>query len=219
MTRKTREFYKGGFWHIFNRGVAQQNIFQESADFRFYLYRIKESLKKFPLAIHAYNLLNNHIHYLMEQTLKDMPPNKFISSIHTSFANFINRKYNRVGHLFQDRFRANHIKENEDILAISFYIHLNKVLERLEQMKKKTITDMELDKLLDEAAKDPWNSFGVYLGLRKDEIIQPDFILSILSDDIKKARTEYKKMARDFIVSGHFLKTRDLIFEQRRGQS
>lgn len=216
MVRPQREFHKGSFSHIFNRGVAKQTIFRENDDFRFYLYRMKESLKKFPVAIHCYNCLPNHIHHFIEQSSEDITPSKFIASAHAGLANFINRKYNRVGHLFQGRFNANMIKGNDDILAISFYIHLNKVLERLEKLNIKVVSKIQLDKLLQEAEQDPWNSYAVYLGLREDGITQPKFILSLLSDDIKKARQEYRKMAREFIKSGHFLKTRDLIFEDEK---
>lgn len=210
MPREPREFYKGGFWHIFNRGVAKEDIFRENDDFRFYLYRIKESLKKFPVTIHTYNFLSNHIHYLIEQS-SEIPPGKFIGSLHNSFGYYINKKYSRVGHLFQDRYKANHIKD--DILSISFYVNLNKILEKLEKKDKKAVSKLELEKLLREAERDPWSSYPVYLGLREDGITQPKFVLSLLSDDIKKARQEYKKLAKEFLVSGHFLKTRDLIFE------
>lgn len=209
--RQPREFYKGGFWHIFNRGVAKENIFLEKDDFIFYLYKIKESLKKYPVDIHAFNLLDNHIHHLIEQT-SEVVPSKFISSIHTSFSLRTNRKYSRVGHLFQDRFKAKKIENDEALLAISFYINLNKILEKLEHIDRQKISMEDLDQLLEEAERDPWSSYPVYLGLREDGITQTKFILSLISDDINKARQEYKKMAKQFIISGYFLKTRDLDF-------
>ncbi len=213
MPREQREFYKGGFWHIFNRGVAKEDIFREDDDFRFYLYRVKESLKKFPVIIHAYNLVPNHVHYLIEQ-IADILPGEFIGSMHGSFSSFINKKYSRAGHLFQDRYKANPIKD--DFLAISFYINLNKALEGLKNRDKSVVSKTDLDKLLKEAENDPWSSYSVYLGLRDDGITQPKFILSLLSDDIKKARQEYQKLARKFLISGYFLKTRNLIFEEEK---
>ena len=214
MARPIRAFYKGGFWHILNRGVDKTKIFRDKEDYVFYLYKIKETLKKYPLAIHAYNFLPNHIHYLIEQTTNEVLPSKFIASIHTSLGNFINHKYSRVGHLFQDRCKIKTIKENEHLLAVSFYINLNKILEKLQHLDKSLVSQNELEELLKEAESDPWSSYPVYLGLREDGITQDRLILSLISDDIKKAREEYKKMAREFIISGYFLKTRDLSFEK-----
>jgi len=209
--RQSREFYKGGFWHVLNRGVAKEEIFREKEDFMFYLYKAKEFLKKYPVAIHAYNLLFNHLHHLIEQ-ISNIPPSKFIGSLHSSFGLHINRKYSRVGHLFQDRFKAKQLDKNA-LLPVSLYINLNKVLENLEHLNKTKISKREIDKLLKEAERDPWSSYPVYLGLREDGITQTKFILSLISDDVKKAQQEYRKLAKQFLVSGYFLKTRDLLFE------
>ena len=209
--RLLREFSKGSFWHIFARGVAKENIFRQKDDFIFYLYKVKEFLKKYPVTIQAYNLLSNHLHYLIQQT-SEIAPSKFIGCLHTSVGLHMNRKYSRVGHLFQDRFKAKQL-DKEALLPVSFYVNLNKILEKLEHIEKTKISKKYLDKLLKEAERDPWSSYGVYLGLREDGITQTKFILSLISDDMKKARQEYRKLARQFITSGYFLKTRDLWFE------
>lgn len=216
MARPIREFYKGGFSHILNRGVDKGEIFRNKEDYVFYLYRIKETLKKYPINIHGYNFLSNHIHYLIEQSLIEIPPNKFIASLHTSLGNYINRKYSRVGHLFQDRCKVKSIKEDKHLLAISFYINLNKVLEKLEHIDKTKASMDYLNMLLEEAERDPWSSYPIYLGLREDGITNTKFILSLISDDIGKAGEEYKKMAKEFIISGYFLKTRDIDWGQTR---
>ena len=204
--RTTREFQKGSFWHIFNRGVAKTDIFREKEDFSFYLYKNKEFSKKYPVGIHAYNLLTNHVHYLIEQ-ISEITPSKFIGALHTSFGLYINKKYNRVGHLFQDRFKAKELDEKA-LLSVSVYINLNKVLEKIEKINNANISKSLLTKLLSEAEKDPWSSYPVFLGLREDGITQTKFILSLLSDDNKKARQEYRKLAEDLLVSEYFLKTR-----------
>jgi REP element-mobilizing transposase RayT len=209
--RETRKFYKGGFWHIISRGVAAERIFHGKEDFIFYLYKTKEILKKYPLDVHGYNLIPNHIHQLIEQTAKT-PPSKFIASLHTSLGLHINKKYSRSGHLFKDRFRAKEIEESAHI-PVSLYINLNKILHKLQQLNKVKISKREVEKLLEEAERDPWSSYPVYLGLREDGITQTNSILSLISDDIEKARKEYRKLAKHFLTTGYFLKTRDLLFE------
>ena len=213
MARPLRHFLKGGVWHILNRGVAKAEIFRSKDDYNFYLYKISEALKKYPVGICAFNFLANHVHYLIKQTGDDISPNKFIASVHTSLGSFINRKYSRVGHLFQDRCKVNEIKKDQDLLAVSVYINLNKILEKLQQKEKTIVSKKELQDLLQKAESDPWSSYSVYLGLREDGITEAKFILSLLSDNIVKARKEYKKFAKELLVSGYFIKTRDLTFE------
>lgn len=192
----------------------QEKIFRKKEDYTFYLYKVKEFLKKYPVQIHVYNFLLDHLHYLIQQTSDQTPPSRFLASAHTSLGLYINKKYVRAGHLFQDRPKVRPVEDNDYLLDLSFYINLNKVLTKLQKFDRSLVVSKgDVDKLLKEAERDPWSSYPVYLGLREDDITQPKFILSILSDDIKKARQEYRRLAKDFIVSGHFLKTRDLTFE------
>ncbi|TSC75859.1 MAG: transposase [Parcubacteria group bacterium Gr01-1014_30] len=209
--RQPRSFSKDSFWHVLNRGVAKESIFREKGDFIFYLYKIKELIKKYPVGIHCYNFIPNHVHYLLKQTT-DVPPGKFIGSLHTSLGIYINKKYSRSGHLFQDRYKARPLGE-EALLPVSVYINLNKVLEQTQHVQEKRISKNQLNKLLEEATTDPWSSYAVYLGLREDGITDSKFILSLLSDDIQKARKEYKKLAEELITSGFFLKTRGIVFD------
>ncbi|MDI6883315.1 MAG: transposase [Patescibacteria group bacterium] len=215
MGRPLREFYKGGFWHIVNRAVTGEKIFRKSEDYAFCLYKAKEILKKYPVTFHGYNFLSNHNHYLIKQTSASILPSKFLAIYHKSISDYINRKYSRTGHLFQDRPKIKPVKDDDYLLNISFYINLNKILEKLQRFDRSVVVSrIDLDKLLREAEKDPWSSYPVYLGLREDGITETKFILSLLSDNLKKARQEYRKLAKEFIISGHFLKTRDLTFEE-----
>jgi REP element-mobilizing transposase RayT len=211
--RKTREFYKGCFCHVFNRGVNKEIIFREKTDFVLYLYKFKEALKKFPIIIHCYNLIPNHFHHLPQQ-ISEKPLSDFYQSFHTSFSMSLNKKYGRVGHVFQGRPQMKRIEDTDYLLDLSFYINLNNILEELQHRDFAKISKTELDKLLKKAENYPWSSYGVYLGLRDDGITNDKFILSIISDDIKKARKEYQKMAREMLISKRFLKIRDLTFEE-----
>ena len=210
--RKPREFYRGGFYHVFNRGVNKEVIFREKEDFIFYLYKFKEALKKFPIIIHCYNLLPNHFHHLPQQ-ISESPLSKFYQSFHTSFTLSLNKKYGRVGHIFQGRPQVKKIEDTNYLLDLSFYINLNNILEELQHRDFAKISKIELDRLLKKAENYPWSSYGVYIGLREDGITNDKFILSIISDDIEKARKEYQKLAREMIISKRFLKIRDLTFE------
>lgn len=211
--RKPREFYKGGFYHVLNRGVDKEVIFRQKGDFVLYLYKFKEVLKKFPILIHCYNLIPNHFHHLSQQT-SEKPLSNFYQSFHTSFSLSLNKKYGRVGHVFQGRPKVKKIENTEYLLDLSFYINLNNILEELQHRDFSKISKIGLDKILTRAENYPWSSYGVYLGLREDGITYDKFILSVISDDVKKARKEYRKLARQMLVSKRFLKIRDLTFEE-----
>ena len=211
--RKTRELYKGYFYHVFNRGVNKEIIFRGKDDFVLYFYKFKEALKKNPIGIHCYNIISNHFHHLSQQ-ISEKPLSNFYQSFHTSFSLSLNKKYGRVGHIFQGRPQMKKIENTKYLLDLSFYINLNNILEELQHRNFGKISKGELDKLLIKAENYPWSSYGVYLGLREDGITNEKFILSILSDDIKKARREYRKLAREMLISKRFLKIRDLTFEE-----
>ncbi|OIO43720.1 MAG: hypothetical protein COY72_01140 [Candidatus Nealsonbacteria bacterium CG_4_10_14_0_8_um_filter_35_10] len=211
--RKPREFYKGCFCHIFNRGVNKEIIFREKGDFILYLYKFKEALKKFPVIIHCYNLIPNHFHHLSQQT-SERPLSSFYQGFHTGFSLSLNKKYGRVGHVFQGRLQAKMVEDTNYLLDLSFYINLNNILEELQYRGLAKISKTEIDRLLKKAANYPWSSYGVYLGLREDNITNDKFILSIISDDLKKARKEYQKLAKEMLISKRFLKIRDLTFDE-----
>jgi len=150
---------------------------------------------------------------LVGQSSEIISPDKFFTIAHKKLSSYINYKYSKTGHLFKDRPKVKSINNNDYLLSVSFYVNLNEVLEKLQNIKKKTVSKEYLGKLLEESESNSWSSYPVYLGSKKDNITKTEFILSLLSDDIKKARTKYKKLAKEFITSGYFLKTRDLKFE------
>jgi hypothetical protein len=105
----------------------------------------------------------NHIHLLVKQTSK-IPIYKFVSSLHTSYSMYFNKKYKRVGHLFQDRFKQKNIIKNKYLLYLSCYIHLNP----------------EIDRLVHRAEKYPWSSYVDYIGLRKGTLCDKTIIENLI---------------------------------------
>ena len=148
---RKEEFAKGEHYHIYNRGVDKRSIFLGPGDsLRFLttltafntteptggLYEI--SLKKIenknpehPLInIVAYCLNPNHFHLLLEQ-VADNGISKFIQRVAGGYTWYFNQKQNRSGALFQGRFKAKHIKDNDHFLRVSAYINAN---DRIHQI-------------------------------------------------------------------------------------
>lgn len=151
-TRDYKNFAPGEYYHVYNRGVGKMNIFEDDQDYRVFLSRLRENLfpndelislegavqgnkrnhtayvrKSLPpnsFALICYCLMPNHFHLLIKQN-EEVSITKLLSKICTSYSKYFNNKHERVGVLFQDRFKAERVSKNEYLLWLSVYIHLN----------------------------------------------------------------------------------------------
>lgn len=125
MSREARAPSKTGIYHIMLRGINQQQIFQDDEDGNKFLQTLEECKEKSPYEIYAYCLMGNHIHLLMKET--DVQIGRVMKMIASRFATWYNIKYQRVGHLFQDRFKSEPVESNEYFLTVLRYIHQNPI--------------------------------------------------------------------------------------------
>lgn len=121
-----KQYFQGAIYHIYNRGNEKQDIFVEENDYRFYLKRLAQDLKKHHVLLVCYVLMPNHLHLVVKQETEE-PIFKFISSLHTSYSMYFNKKYKHTGHLFQDRFKQVLVESDEQLVHLSRYVHLNPV--------------------------------------------------------------------------------------------
>jgi Protein of unknown function (DUF1568). len=195
-------------YHVVNRGVASLSIFDSENDYKrfanlvnFYSYSKNElSFSKFlklnldlkkeyllsrdknytkNIDIFSYNLMPNHFHFLIRQLRKN-GIQETLSRVQNAYARYYNLKNNRLGPLFQSRFKAVRI-ENDDILKhVSRYIHLNPVTSYLIEVG-------ELENYY-------WSSYPDYLGIRDNGpiFVNKDFILNLFGN-----ATNYKKFVLD----------------------
>jgi len=186
---KYKTYSSGEYYHIYNRGNRKQKIFLENKDYIYYLEKLRSAKEKHNVTIIFYCLMPNHIHLIVRQNSEN-PISKFIASLHTSYSMYFNKKYDRVGHLFQGRFKKKDIKKDEYLLYLSYYVHLNPWLDDLV----KKIEDYQ------------WSSYRDYVGLREGTLCEKDMILQGQSfeeykrsiNDIKEYILENKKI-RDHI--------------------
>lgn len=130
MPRGPRFVFENAFYHVFNRGVNKQPIFLSDDDYHFFLKKISD-LKKYDHSIYAYCLMPNHFH-LSIQTRKT-PISKIMASLSTSYSMYFNKKYERVGPVFQNRFKSILIESDPYFLKLSQYIYLNPVKAGLSE--------------------------------------------------------------------------------------
>ncbi|HNW71785.1 MAG TPA: transposase [Candidatus Paceibacterota bacterium] len=186
--RDYKTFMPGALVHVYNRGNNKEKIFHEESDYNAFLFRLglslgvdKEILKKDDISsvknsriringnaksfkLHSFCLMPNHFHLLIEQC-GDVPISRLISQTCTSYAKYLNLKYKKVGHVFQDKFKAVNIENNPQFMWTSAYIHMNPVK----------------DGLVKHPGQYKWSSYKDFTENRNSSIVFKDFLESVFS--------------------------------------
>ena len=123
MARQLRIIYPGAFYHIFSRGNDRQAIFHQPADYREFLAILAECCHRFRLRVYAFCLMPNHYHVFLETLEPSL--SSAMRRLNGVYTQRFNRRYDRVGHLLQGRFKAKLVDREAYGLALSRYIHLN----------------------------------------------------------------------------------------------
>lgn len=136
---RVKTYVSEAYYHAYNRGVNKRRIFLDDQDYSFFLSLLKRYLSnetgpnKYNITyenlsseveILAYCLMPNHVHLLIYQISPDGMTN-LMRRVFTSYSMYFNKKYERVGNLFQDAYKAIYINSDEYLQHISRYIHLN----------------------------------------------------------------------------------------------
>lgn len=195
-----KNYIAGGYYHIYNRGVEKRNIFLDDRDYKTFLYFLKQYLsqpelefKKFKrrslaeeIKLLAYCLMPNHFHLLLRQE-SERGITKLMRAICTNYAMYFNKRYNREGSLFQGIYKAVLIKNDDYLLHLSRYIHLNPF-----DLEKR-----DFNKLIDY----PYSSYGDYLGQRKTNWLDTEEILNYFGSARRKELRDifsYQSFVKDY---------------------
>ena len=176
MARPLRIEFEGGWYHVISRGIERREIFRDDADRMDFLGRLFALSESHGVEVHGYCLMENHFH-LQLRTLRGnlkAAMQRLLSGYVVRF----NRRYRRVGPLFQGRYKAIMAGENEWITEVSRYIHLNPArLERFGLGKERQAqvrrgvaepSESEMVKTRLEALRNfRWSSYRAYAGYQK----------------------------------------------------
>jgi len=128
--KSTRLLVKNACYHIYSRGNQKQKIFNENADFEFYLKQIKHYKRIYPFYLYGYCLMPTHIH-LMGEPCNPEKLSKLMHCLQRSYTAYYNKKYNKVGHLWQGKFKSKIILKNQYAINSISYIETNPVRAKL----------------------------------------------------------------------------------------
>ena len=132
MPRTARFTIENGYYHIITRGNQKQIVFKEETDYTIYLNILNKYRKRYKAKLYCYCLMPNHVHLLLEVS-EPQALRKFMSGLNLSYTVYFNAKYNKVGHLWQDRYISRLIHKDKYLLDCINYIETNPIRANLVQ--------------------------------------------------------------------------------------
>lgn len=145
MPRKPRQKSALNIYHVILRGINKQIIFEDKADYLQFVNILMYYKEECNFKLFAYCLMDNHIHLLVEES--DVSLDEIMKRIEVKFVRWYNKKYERIGYLFQDRYKSEPVNDEKYFLTVLRYIHQNPIHAGLES----------------ELGIYPWNSFHDYV--------------------------------------------------------
>lgn len=173
MPRQARIYSETGIYHIMTRGNEKKKIFLDDEDRRHFIYTLFEKASEEESDIYAYCLMDNHVHLLLHEDGVNIA--RLMKRINVSFVYYFNKKYKRVGHLFQDRYRSEVVDNEDYLLAAVRYIHNNPVKAGIVSLPEEYW----------------WSSYCDYTNTRKRNELITDKILNLFSENTAVAVKQF----------------------------
>lgn len=233
-------FENDGIYHVYNRGVEKRTVFIKEKDyFRFIhdMYEFNDVNPALNLGFHFDNygtklvksdftsfrkprkplveilcfcLMPNHYHFMLRQ-LVDGGITEFMRKIGTGYTNYFNTKRQRVGPLFQGKFKAVHVTKEAHLTYLPHYIHLNPLdLKMPEWREQKIRSPKQALKFLESYR---WSSYLDYIGKKNyPSVIQPDFLLTNYYRS-PTSLVNYRKEIEDWLADFDLMELQDITIE------
>ena len=183
MGRPLRIEFPGAYYHVTSRGNERKDVFKSQKDREQFLSYLESSANRYEAVIHAYCLMSNHYHLLLETPSGNL--SKIMQHINGAYTNYFNMKRKRSGHLFQGRYKAIVIEADEYAQELSRYIHLNPVRANMVAKPEEY----------------RWSSYLDYVGERKrPEWLERSFVLEKFGKGEDRFR-KYRRFVEDLLGS------------------
>lgn len=182
MGRPLRIEYPGAFYHVTSRGNEKKDVFKSQKDREKFLSYLESATERYGAAVHAYCLMSNHYHLLMETPEGNL--SQIMRHINGAYTNYFNTKRKRAGHLFQGRYMAILVEKEAYALELSRYIHLNPVRAGMVKMPEEY----------------RWSSYCSYIGLAgKPDWLRTAEQLGQFHGRAKERQGKYRRFVEDAI--------------------
>lgn len=162
MPRQARIMSSTGVYHIMLRGINQQRILEDVEDNEKFLEILEECKKISGFKLYAYCFMGNHLHLLIK--VENETLEQIFKRIGGRYVYWYNAKYQRAGHLFQDRYRSEPIEDDAYLLSVLRYIHQNPVKVGLANTVKDYV----------------YSSYLSYIQPKENQLVDIDFVLNMI---------------------------------------
>ncbi len=170
MPRMARKKCNTKVYHVILRGNAKQDIFLEKQDYNKFTKEIYNTKEKYQYELYAYCFMTNHVHLIIYD--KNDKLSKILQSLTVSYSAYWNKKYERVGHLFQNRFLSKNVEDEKYLRTLCRYIHQNPCKSGIGEMEEY-----------------PWSSYQEYLEGR--EIVETKQVLMLFGENKTEAISNF----------------------------
>ena len=182
MPRKSRNSIKTAYYHIMTQGINKSYIFERTEDIKYYIKCMFKLKDDYSLKIIAYCIMNNHAHLLIKTELIE-ELSKYMQRLNIKYSHYFNKKYNRVGYVFRDRYKSEGIYDEEHLYNCIRYIYDNPVKAGICK----------------HASEYPYSNYKII-----NRKINEQY--SFIDDDETKER-EYKSFIEDFLIKNNIKTT------------
>ena len=180
MARPLRIEFPGAVYHLTSRGNARQPVFADAQDRNAFLDALAEVVARFGWRCHAYCLMGNHYHLLVETPEANLA--RGMRQVNGVYTQRFNRRHQQSGHLFQGRYKAILVDRDAYLLELCRYVVLNPVRSGLVR----------------SAGQYAWSSYRATVGrVVPPAFLAVDWVLGQFAEDREEAQERYKRFVRD----------------------
>jgi REP element-mobilizing transposase RayT len=187
MPRQARLDVPGALHHIMVRGINKANIFEDSEDKSRFLERLGQNVLEGKCSVYAWVLMDNHVHILFKSGKHGI--SAIMRKQLTWYAQYYNRRHKRSGHLFENRYKSILCDEDNYLLALVRYIHLNPLRANIV-------------KTIEELNRYPFCGHRTILGKAKYPWMDADYVLLQFGSNRRKGLIEYRKFMGEGVGLG-----------------
>lgn len=187
MPRQARLDVPGALHHIMVRGINKADIFDDDQDKSRFLERLGDTVAEGQCMVYAWVLMDNHVHILFKSGKHGI--SIVMRRLLTWYAQYYNRQHKRTGHLFENRYKSILCDEDNYLLALVRYIHLNPIRAGII----KTITELDCY---------PWSGHRTIIGKAKLPWMDTEYVLAHFSNNRLKALQECNNFMREGVGQG-----------------